>query len=634
MDLSEAELRTIGPNRTAAKRPTPANDGTDVLRDGTLSWAAGIYAQKHTVYLGTGFDDVDNATVAAPLGVLLSEAQDTTTIDPGRLAFDQTYYWRVDEVNGAPDFTVYKGDVWNFTIQPRALPITDITATASSEFGASVADKTIDGSGLTGDLHGASASDMWISTGIPASITWAFDRAYKLHEMWVWNSNQFIESFIGFGAKDVVIEHSLDGENWTVLEGVSELAQAPGAEGYAANNIIDFGGVMAQHVRMTINTVQGFAPQASLSEVRFLYIPTFAIGPHPASGATDVAAGVTLSWDRDGREAGRHDIYLGSDPNALSLAGSVQESSFETLATDLQVGQTYYWQVVEVNDTMDPMEWAGDIWSFTTVGTIAIDDMESYRDEEFLEIWATWMDGFDNPANNGSLVGGVPGIPETGRIYGGGQSLPMLYDNSAAAQSEATLTFEAPMDWTKHGVQSLVLFFGGSPGSTGGQLYLKINDTKVSYDGASSDLMPLGWNRWTIPLSSISASTLSRVQSLTIGIEGNGSGVLYVDEIQLTTTDARVLVTPTQPSDEALVAHYAFDGDASDSTGQSPGTLFGDTLFIPGVNGQALRLDGINAYVAIDGLFYDSNGFSGVTVTAWIRTEVATDQIIASFDRN
>ncbi|MCH8219656.1 MAG: LamG domain-containing protein, partial [Planctomycetes bacterium] len=197
----------------------------------------------------------------------------------------------------------------------------------------------------------------------------------------------------------------------------------------------------------------------------------------------------------------------------------------------------------------------------------------------------------------------------------------------------AKRTFDAAMDWSKHGVQSLVLFFRGSPANTGGQLYLKINDTKVSYDGASSDLMHLGWNKWTIPLSSISASTLSRVTSLTIGIEGNGSGVVYVDEIQLT-ADARVVVTPTEPSDEALVAHYAFDGDASDSTGQSPGTLVGVTNFVPGVSGEALRLDGINAYVAIDGLFYDSSGLPEVTVTTWIRTDTEDDQIIASFDRD
>jgi hypothetical protein len=347
-----------------------------------------------------------------------------------------------------------------------------------------------------------------------------------------------------------------------------------------------------------------------------------------------VAPDLLLSWGRNGREADSHDVYIGTDGNDLSLAGRVSASRFDTLASDLQLDQTYYWQVVEVNDTMDPSEWAGPIWSFTTVETVVIDDMESYRDAEFQEIWATWVDGFDDPAN-GSLVGnGIAGSPETERVYGGGQSLPMAYDNSAVAQSEATRTFEAPMDWTRHGVQSLVLFFGGSPASTGGQLYLKINDTKIAYDGAPSDLMNLGWNKWTIPLSSVSVSTLSGVRSLTIGIEGNGSGVLYVDEIRLT-TDARVVVTPTEPGAEALVAHYAFDGDASDSTGQNPGTLFGEgASFVPGVNGQALSLDGIVSWMAIDGLVYDANQLAGATVSAWIRTTVADNQIIASFDRN
>jgi len=65
---------------------------------------------------------------------------------------------------------------------------------------------------MVDDLHGIAATDMWISAGIPATIEYAFDRAYKLHELWIWNSNQTIEPFIGFGAKDVVIEHSLDPE--------------------------------------------------------------------------------------------------------------------------------------------------------------------------------------------------------------------------------------------------------------------------------------------------------------------------------------------------------------------------------------------------------------------------------------
>jgi len=164
-------------------------------------------------------------------------------------------------------------------------------------------------------------------------------------------------------------------------------------------------------------------------------------------------------------------------------------------------------------------------------------------------------------------------------------------------------------------------------------LYVMINDTKVPYDGEASNLMRLGWNKWYISLADVSGTNLGRVNSLTIGIDGGGTGVAYVDDIFLT-ADARELITPTNPSNEALVAHYAFDGDASDGTGQSPGTLFGFTSFVPGVNGQALHLDGIDAYVAIDGLFYNSSGMPEVTVTAWIRTDVADNQIIASFDRN
>ena len=342
---------------------------------------------------------------------------------------------------------------------------------------------------------------------------------------------------MGFGAKDVVIKHSLDGESWTVLEGASQIAQTPGVIGYAHNTTISFNGITAQHVRISVNSVHGIAPQASLSEVRFFFIPTFSTRPNPDSGATNVAPDTSLSWGRNGREADRHEVYAGTDASNLPLAGSVGESSFSTGALDLQLGQTYSWRVDEVNDTMDPSTWMGDVWSFTIVDAISIDDMESYQDEEFLEIWATWIDGFDDPAN-GSLVGnGAAGTPETDRVHGGSQSLPLLYGNGGAAQSEATRTFDTPMDWTGHGVQSLVLYFEGSATNTGGNLYVKINDTKIPYDGNASNLMRLGWNKWTIALAEAAGADLSRVSSLTIGVDG-GQGVVLVDDIELT-SDAR-----------------------------------------------------------------------------------------------
>ncbi len=532
VDWIESFELTLKDTSGEASNPIPVEDSNDLERDVILSWDSGEFAVEHNVYFGTDRADVNNASTDDPLGILLGQGLADSSIDVGRLDFSQTYFWRVDEVNGAPDSTVFKGEVWRFSVEPIAYPIQQITATASGSFGVSGPEKTIDGSGLVDDLHGVNASDMWISGGVPATIEYAFDRAYKLHELWIWNSNQLIEGFVGFGAKDVVIEYSVDGENWSVLDGVGPLAQAPGTPGSARNSTIDFRGATAQQVRLTLNTAQGIAPQVSLSEVRFQYIPTFATRPNPASGAHDVAPDVILHWGRNGREADHHEVLIGPDPASLSSVSTLSEMSLDTRPWDLQLSQTYHWRVDEINDVMDPSTWQGAVWSFTTADIISIDDMERYEDKEFLEIWASWVDGFDDPAN-GSLVGGVAGTPETDIVHGGSQSLPMSYGNGGVAQSEATLTFAAPMDWTGHGVQDLVLHFQGSSDNTGGQLYVKINDTRVDYDGDASELMLSEWSEWTIALADV-AGDLSRVNSLTIGVDGGGAGVVYVDDIFLT----------------------------------------------------------------------------------------------------
>ncbi|MCH7921330.1 MAG: LamG domain-containing protein, partial [Planctomycetes bacterium] len=197
-----------------AAEPTPAHEDPDVSRDAILGWEPGESAKTHNVYFGTDFDAVNAAAPDSPMDVLASSGQEANAYDPARLEFGQTYFWRVDEVNGAPDFAVFAGNVWQFTVEPIAYPIPSVTASASSTFGISVPEKTVDGSGLADDLHGVDAADMWISGGIPVTLEYAFDRAYKLHELWIWNANQLIEGFVGFGAKDVGIEQSLESENW------------------------------------------------------------------------------------------------------------------------------------------------------------------------------------------------------------------------------------------------------------------------------------------------------------------------------------------------------------------------------------------------------------------------------------
>jgi hypothetical protein len=133
----------------------------------------------------------------------------------------------------------------------------------------------VDGSGLDkSDGHSTDGKDMWLSMMgvVPHWIQYEFDQVYTLHELWVWNSNQLVEPFMGFGARTVKIEYSTDGTTWTPLAGVPEFAQATGKAGYAHNTTVSFGGVPAQFVKLTIEKNWGTLPQTGLSEVRFFAI--------------------------------------------------------------------------------------------------------------------------------------------------------------------------------------------------------------------------------------------------------------------------------------------------------------------------------------------------------------------------
>lgn len=168
-------------------------------------------------------------------------------------------------------------------------PIASVTATASSAHQEDMGpEKTVDGSGLDEmDRHSTEATDMWLS-GQESDpwIQFEFDKVYTLSQMWVWNSNQLIERFIGLGVKNAVVEYSTDGTAWTVLEGIAQFSQATSSADYVANTVIEFEGARAKYVRITISTNYGIMPQYGLSEVRFFfYIPIQAanLNPNPWS---------------------------------------------------------------------------------------------------------------------------------------------------------------------------------------------------------------------------------------------------------------------------------------------------------------------------------------------------------------
>ncbi len=94
-----------------ASSPVPADGATGVTQTPTLRWTVGDRAFQHHVYFGTDEQAVRNANMRSP------EYKDTKDLgsesyEPGKLEWNTTYYWRVDEYN--TDATISEGRVWSF----------------------------------------------------------------------------------------------------------------------------------------------------------------------------------------------------------------------------------------------------------------------------------------------------------------------------------------------------------------------------------------------------------------------------------------------------------------------------------------------------------------------------------------
>ncbi len=537
--------------------PSPADGTTYVPHDIVLSWATGETVVSTDVYLGTVREDVINASRSNPLGVLKAQGQVEDIYDPPvLLQLGQTYYWRVDAeipAEEGPGLTISKGEVWSFTVEPYSYVMdnANIVATASSSSSDNTGpQKTIDGSGLNEeDLHSTNANDMWLSDVAGPQPTWieyAFDKVYKLHEMRVWNQNQIVEGSFGIGAKDVTVEYSGNGVDWQEL-GSFEFAQGPGLDDYAYNTTVDFDGEAARYVRLTVNSNWGgILSQYGLSEVRFLYVPTHAREPQPADGAVDVGVDTSLGW-RAARNATLHEVYLSSDEKAVedgtAPLDAVSESSYDLTPLDLQLAETYYWKVNEVNEAAGPSTWQGQIWSFTAQEYLVVEDFESYTDDDAAgeAIWQTWIDGYEVP-DNGSQVGYLtPPYAEPTIVHGGRNSMPLSYNNTAGVtKSEAVRTFDEPQDWTAHGANTLLLHFRGRLFS-----FLQRDDGSILMSGAGVDIGEMADEfRFAYKQLNGNGSIVARVDSLSNTHAWAKAGVMIRETLDIGSKFAAVYITP------------------------------------------------------------------------------------------
>jgi len=567
--LSDAEIQKsmlgLGDTSLAAD-PNPQDGAIDVHQDAVLSWTAGEFAASHDVYFGTSAVDVNSASRANPMGVLLSQGQTDTQYDPeGLLEFGQTYYWRIDEVNAAPSNTIFKGEVWSFTAEPYSYPITAITAKASSSAQVTMGpEKTINGVGLNAnDQHSTNGAEMWTAV-LPAWIQYEFDKVYKLDKLLVWNSNQIIEAFVGFGAKNVKIEYSVDGATWTELSGVPEFAQATGSPTYTANTTVDFAGADAKFVKLTISKNWGTIPQASLSEVRFYAAPVLAREPIPANTATGVAVGTDLDW-RPGRGSTSHKVFLGIDSNSVAAsttpAGSVPVHGFTP--SSLNFATKYFWRVDEVTDAGT---YAGDVWNFTTQDYAPIDFMETYTDDEGSRIYEAWVDGVTNTVYGGSTVGYMTApFAEKTVVHSGTQSMPLTYDNSASPfVSEAEQTFTTPQNWTTNGATTVSLWYqGASPA------FVQTTTGSILMNGQGSDIWGTSDQfRYAYKTLTGNGTIIARVHSIydTPGNDGwSKAGVMIRQSVEPGSTHAFMAMTSRSGNGASFQRRLTTAGDSTNS---------------------------------------------------------------------
>ncbi len=96
-----------------ATSPSPANNASDAQMTAILTWSPGDSATSHELYFGTDANAVKNATKASP-EYKGPKALGEESYDPGKLAWDSTYYWRVDQVDSASPDGRWTGNLWSF----------------------------------------------------------------------------------------------------------------------------------------------------------------------------------------------------------------------------------------------------------------------------------------------------------------------------------------------------------------------------------------------------------------------------------------------------------------------------------------------------------------------------------------
>ena len=466
-----------------ASSPTPT-DGA-ILADTwvSLSWRAGDGAASQDVYFGENLNEVDEGAGDTFRG---NQIETFFIVGfpgfpyPDGLVAGKNYYWRIDGVE-ADGTTKHKGDIWSFMVPPKTAYLPE-------------------------PADGAQSVDL------EPVLKWTEGFGSKLHTVYF-------------------------GDNFDDVNNA--------AGGLPQGNVIYRPGTLTM-----AKTYYWRVDEFDIAETHKGNVWSFttegAVGtPDPANGAVDITQTPTLTWT-PGVFGASYEIYFGTDAASMELKGSGNLGSESYEPGLLEWNTTYYWRVDEANSANADSPWTGPLWSFSTASFLIIDDFESYNDLDEGDpgsnrIYLAWLDGFDNPAINGSIVGHTdPPFAEQTIVHGGLQSMPFAYDNGVG-KSEATLTLTSNNDWTIKGINTLTIWYRGDAANAAEPMYVAINDSAVVNHDNPDAAQRASWTEWSIDLQAFADQgvNLNNVNTITIGLGdranpvAGGAGMLYFDDIRL-----------------------------------------------------------------------------------------------------
>ncbi|MHC4739981.1 MAG: hypothetical protein ACYS9Y_13825, partial [Planctomycetota bacterium] len=341
---------TTGSPPGQASNPSPANSAANVSVNADLSWTAGSGSDSSDVYFGT--DPTPDS------GEFIGNQTDTN-YNPGTLANDTTYYWRIDELNGYGTTT---GTVWNFTTAPPG------TTVLLVDFGGTEAGNSF---GLAGwntvikdtytDYRSIGPGGTTIVTGQNPDYDYqgvtGSSRDFVIDEEIVvtWYNNS--GSQITFTPRLSFTDSNRPDAGWysmtqTIVAPYGTntsqfLLDAGSAGNYSLVNINCF---YTNNQILICDKIELIAAAAS---------PGQAGNPTPADSATDVSIDADLSWTA-GSGATSHDVYFGTTSPG-TFQGNQTATTFEP--GTMSNSTTYYWRIDEINAVGTT---TGNVWNFTT----------------------------------------------------------------------------------------------------------------------------------------------------------------------------------------------------------------------------------------------------------------------------